>query len=180
MDYELGGQSRTEEFGYNMAVYLYCQYKYLGENQFTNQIAATLFVYSNVYKPFHVEAASSPQEELYANIYAEADGDMNKIPVLLQAFYKEDDRYEKIYQAALKHGYYITKGETMKDKLKELVENMKKQATEHRELLITVGSALVGAAIGATITATILKSNLFSYDANSLLLDEEPVVDETE
>ena len=181
MDDDLGDPSTTEKFGAAVSLYLYYQVKYDETDAITDAIFGTggIFYYSKEYKPFNSEAGSSPQQELYANIYLAVNGDVSKLPPVFREFYSDSDQYNKIYKDLIvTHNY--SKGETqMKEMLAKLVE----KAKANKELLIKVGAVVAGALVGAVVATAISNAqNELSFDEEMLLEDEttEETDEETE
>lgn len=174
MDTDMGHISRTKEFGEAIMLFVIYQIKY--EDKFSD-ISAMIFanpgmmIYSDSYQPYHIEAGSSPQEELYAKMYAKVDGDISKLPVIFQKFYKQDTRYDEIYNHLVDKKVYIRSSKM--DQLKELLAKAKIKAEENKETLIRVGSAVVGALIGAVVTAVIVNQQGMVEENVDLLIDDE-------
>lgn len=109
MDHDMGDISKSKEFGMAVSMYLYYQFKYGERNNITDTIIGTtgMFAYSDRYRPFGEASASSPQQELYANLYANVDGDISKLSPILSGFYRNEDKYEEIYIHLLTNQYYL-------------------------------------------------------------------------
>lgn len=166
MDTDMGHISQTKEFGEAIMLFVIYQIKY--EDKFSD-ISAMIFanpgmmIYSDSYQPYHIEAGSSPQEELYAKMYAKVDGDTSKLPVIFQKFFKQDKRYDEIYNHLVEKKIYL-KGEIqMNEKIKALWGKV----IENKEVLLRVGSAVLGAVVGVIVASAISNAQ---HDA---FLDEE-------
>jgi hypothetical protein len=105
MDHELGQVSKSDNFGLAIATHLYMQSKYFELDTITDVIYGTggIFFYSDEYQPFGKRYGSYPQQELYANIYAKVNGDISKLPVILQPFYSTDKFYINLYNCLMEN-----------------------------------------------------------------------------
>jgi hypothetical protein len=164
IDDDMGHISRSKEFGTALMLYVMYQIKYseldrFGVIIFTNPGS---LVYSNSYQPYNTEAGSSPQEELYAKLYAEVDGDISKLPPLLRKFYKTNPEYDKAYTSLITTKYYL-RSNTM-DQLKVLLAQAKQKAEENKELLIRIGLSAAGALAGALVTVIVLNQQQMAFD----------------
>jgi hypothetical protein len=91
--------SKTPEFGKATLTYVVYKIKYEELDDISRSILATqgIFIYSSSYKAFGWEAGSSPQQEVYANIYANVKGDISKLPEILRPFYDTGKNYKKLF-----------------------------------------------------------------------------------
>lgn len=115
MDRELGYPSKSDEFANAIRTYLYVRAKYAELDNITDVIYGTsgIFNYDERYtNPFYAYLHALPQQELYANIYNEVDGDISKLDPLLRAFYSDDPRYQRLYSEAYQFKYYLVKGDS--------------------------------------------------------------------
>jgi hypothetical protein len=105
MDHDLGDGSKTQLFGATIGAYLNGQFKYGESNIITDTIMTEpgLLYYSDLYAPTGLEAWSSPQQELYSDLYARVNGDLTALPGTFVQFYSDDPKYERIYQYLLVH-----------------------------------------------------------------------------
>jgi hypothetical protein len=60
-----------------------------------------MFSYSSRFSMLGMERFSSPQEELYADLYALARGNINNLPEPFWKFYSEDLRYTELYDCLM-------------------------------------------------------------------------------
>jgi len=112
LDHDMGQISKSPEFGGAISTYMYLEYKYGDMNSFTEEITRVLY-YSDVYHGFGQEMDSSPQQELYASLYADVKGDITKLPTILQPFYSNDPKYQSMYEYLLVNKIiFPVKGET--------------------------------------------------------------------
>lgn len=112
LDHDLGEISKTPGFGGAISTYMYLEYKYGEMNTFTEDITRVLY-YSDSYYGFGMEMDSSPQQELYASLYADVKGDITKLPTILQPFYNKDSKYQSMYEYLMINKFQIlVKGET--------------------------------------------------------------------
>ncbi len=166
IDDDMGHISRSKEFGTALMLYVMYQIKYseldrFGVIIFTNPGS---LVYSNSYQPYNTEAGSSPQEELYAKLYAEVDGDISKLPPLLRKFYQTNPEYDKAYTSLITTKYYLRSNKM--DQLKALFEQANQKAEENKELLFRIGLSTAGALAGALVTAIILNQQQMQFEDN--------------
>ena len=61
--------------------------------------------YSNQYSPVGIEIWSSPQEELYASMFAWANGDISEMPEPFRSFYSTDLKYRQLQECLTAPGY---------------------------------------------------------------------------
>ena len=100
MDDDLGRVSHSEEFGNALRVMLV----YSAKTDDWNEYSKTLLTYGGIlqYNPIYsivgVERFSSPQEELYADLYRLSGGNIDNIPTQLQKFYSTDQKYKDLIQ----------------------------------------------------------------------------------
>ncbi|RPJ29154.1 MAG: hypothetical protein EHM33_01930 [Chloroflexi bacterium] len=102
MDDDLGYPSRSDEFSTAVLLYMYNSIKYSPEllpEPFTSAILAQpgMIAYSKDYTLLGVERFSSPQEELYANLYLLADGNIDIMPEIFRSFYSREAKYTELY-----------------------------------------------------------------------------------
>jgi len=109
IDHDMGDVSKSDEYGKAVSLYLFYQLKYDDPNKFTSLIMRQtgMFYYSDSYKQFGIEAGSSPQQELYATMYAEVKGDISKLPEIFRSFYSNDVKYEKMYDYLVVNQIYF-------------------------------------------------------------------------
>jgi hypothetical protein len=106
VDDEMNWASTTDAFGIAMMTYIYYQIKYVDEmDVYTKTILGTrgVFVYSPSYRIFGNEMGSSPQMEVYANIFANAKGDIGEIPEILRPFYDTGKDYEWLFNHMMRN-----------------------------------------------------------------------------
>jgi hypothetical protein len=182
MDDDMNHISRSKEFGTALMLYVMYQIKYTELDKFGVIIFTYpgMLVYSDQYQPYKVEAGSSPQEELYARLYAEVDGDISKLPVLLQQFYKSDRKYDEAYASLINQKFYVNIRSTKMDQLKALFEKAKVKVEENKEMVIRATAGVVGALLGAVVTALVInqQSMLDEEITMSLIDDDEEETDE--
>jgi hypothetical protein len=166
VDDDMGQISQSREFGKAIMIYLIYQFKYGTEfDEMSAMIFANpgMLVYSDSYQPYKVEAGSSPQEELYAKMYAKVDGDISKLPVIFQKFYKQDTQYDEIYNHLVEKKVYIKGVITMNDYLK----NLWGKVVENKETVLRIGLAVAGTVVGAVVATIVANTQ------NEAFLDEE-------
>lgn len=98
MSNDLNNISHSTEF--NLAAITYAFARANNKDEISN-IVFNSFFYNNEYRLFGKRMFSSPQDEIYASIYAEAEGDISKLPYSLQSFYSEDQSYIDLYNCLL-------------------------------------------------------------------------------
>lgn len=92
MDQEEGMISKTPEFGHSVQTYLLKELR--KENP--SELAQILITYPGVYI-YEPTQISSPQVEVYAAIYAWAEGDLHRIPRGLRKYYSSSPFYLSLY-----------------------------------------------------------------------------------
>jgi hypothetical protein len=114
MDDELGHPSRSIEFSDALKLYLYLEFgNSLAQNAPISEHAwlvmnyVGLLSYDPRYKPPGIEMFSSPIEELYADMYLYADGDVDAIPPGFQKFYSKDEKYQSAYECLTAHRFNL-------------------------------------------------------------------------
>jgi hypothetical protein len=105
MDDEMGHPSRSIEFSDALKLYLYLEFgNSLAQRTDLDSDAWFIFNYRGLlsyddrYKAFGNEMFSSPIEELYADLYLYADGDVDAMPPGFQRFYSKDAKYQNMYE----------------------------------------------------------------------------------
>lgn len=100
MDDDLSRPSKSEEFGNALRVTLIYSAKTDDWNEYSKLILTYggVLQYNQSYSVTGVERFSSPQEELYADIYRLSGGNVDNIPVQLQSFYSKDTKYQELIQ----------------------------------------------------------------------------------
>ena len=92
MDDDLDSPSLSPEFGH--AVQLYIMVGLRGQSQ--DRLAAILLTYPGIFQ-YDQSHPVMVQREIYASIYAWADGDISRIPESLRGFYSTDESYLDLY-----------------------------------------------------------------------------------
>jgi hypothetical protein len=113
IDVRMNNVSKTPEFGAAVQLYLFYQIKYTDNTQAMEIVfnAPGIITYSEHFQPFHLEAFSSPQQELYADIFSVAGGDLNKIDPALRKFYLDGKDYQTLYERLMTEKYVFLEGE---------------------------------------------------------------------
>lgn len=158
MDTELGHISRTSVFGSALMIHLAFSFEYGQVDDYTRLILSKegILSYSENYKPYHYGAGSSPQEELYADIYDLSGGDISKIPLTLRPLFSEDSRYETVYDELVENKVYISNQGVIT--MKEQFAALWGKVVENKEIAIRVGCAVGGAVLGAVVTVVVLNA----------------------
>jgi hypothetical protein len=102
MDTETGYPSRSEAFGDALRIHFVGSCKF-GFDKYAELIfkQGGVFQYDRNFSVLGMERFSSPQAELYADIYMTAGGDVSAIPPLLRPFYSTDKRYTDLYNCLM-------------------------------------------------------------------------------
>lgn len=155
MDDQLGHISKTEEFGSALMIHLAFSFKMDQVDEYTTLILGKkgILTYTDLYKPYHYGAGSSPQEELYADIYDLSGGDINNIPMTLRPFFSSDVKYDEAYNDLVTNKYHISNQGVIQMKAK--LAALWGKVVENKEVVIKVGLTLTGAAIGMALAAVI-------------------------
>jgi len=127
IDDEMGWISMSPDFGKATLTYAIYKIKYEELDDISRSILSTqgVFVYSSSYKAFGWESGSSPQQEVYANIYANVKGDINKIPEILRPFYDTGKDYDSLFSHLMKNqSEIILLDGTMYDIIKVLSQGL--------------------------------------------------------
>lgn len=103
MDTDLDHPSRSLTFADAIRLYLLAHWTILEPDEITNMIMvhSGIFIYDDMYSFGGVQMFSSPQEELYANIYTLVNGDISKLHPSLQQFYSNDLEYQDLYSCLI-------------------------------------------------------------------------------
>lgn len=158
MDKDLGYPSKSKAFGKSLLVYTVYKLRYEEMDDITKTILGNpgSLVYSESFEAYSFESGSSPQQELYANIYADVNGNIEKIPPILRRYYSESSKYDEVYEELVDEKLYFSNegANTVKEKLLALVAKMK----ENKQVLIKAGLILTGAVVGGVIAAAIARA----------------------
>jgi len=113
IDNSMGDVSKTDDFSLAIKTYLFYKLNPNKPDVIVDTILSTsgIFNYDADFKPFHMEAFSSPQQELYANIYAAVNGDISKLDPMLRQFYDDGRNYKPVFDELMRTGYHVGKGE---------------------------------------------------------------------
>jgi hypothetical protein len=104
MDDDQRYPSRSKEFGTAVLLYAYANIKYTDALEpFSAAILAQdgMLRYSDDFTLIGVERFSSPQEELYANIYQLAGGNIDRLPEIFRPFFSRDAKYIELYDCLM-------------------------------------------------------------------------------
>jgi hypothetical protein len=96
MDAALDHPSRSYEFSHAIQLYLYVELHHEAVSDFAMAILTYPPMMNHRVARFPV--SSSGQEELYADMYAWVDGDIDKLPEIFRDFYTNDASYRALYQ----------------------------------------------------------------------------------
>ncbi len=100
MDDDLGHPSRSGDFAHAIQLYLYVEL----HKEIVPDFAMGILVYppmmSHWNKRFPV--LTSGQEELYADMYAWVDGEIEELPEIFREFYSRDTAYSELYKCLTK------------------------------------------------------------------------------
>jgi hypothetical protein len=102
MDADAGYPSRSAAFGDALRIHFVGSLTY-GMDEYAELIfkQGGVFQYDRNFSVFGMERFSSPQAELYADIYLTAGGDVTAIPPLLRPFYNTDESYTDLYNCLM-------------------------------------------------------------------------------
>ena len=101
MDHDLGMPSESYEFGKALQNFMFFE---LNLKEEPSELGWLLFLYPGVYT--HGDG-SPPQRELYAAIYAWAEGDYSRIPDVFKPFYSPDPSYLELYDCLADPGINV-------------------------------------------------------------------------
>lgn len=108
IDDEAGYPSRSPEFGGALMVHLAFAFGYQMDDTAKLILAQDgVLTYNADYSLGGVEMWSSPQAELYANIYEMHGGDVAKIPDALRPFYSDNEKYTDLYNCLMQADFRI-------------------------------------------------------------------------
>jgi len=93
MDQDLGFPSESPEFGHALQMYMLVELK----REAPSDLSVFLIMYPGVFAAYPGQGGGSLQNELYATVYTEANGDISLIPESLQPFYSKDQKYLDLY-----------------------------------------------------------------------------------
>jgi len=99
MDAALDHPGRSYEFSHAIQLYLYVELHHETVSDFAMAILTYPPMMSHRVVRFPV--SSSGQEELYADMYAWVDGDIDQLPEIFQEFYTNDASYRALYQCLM-------------------------------------------------------------------------------
>jgi hypothetical protein len=102
MDDDLGSPSLSPEFG--QAVQLYIMVG-LGNGKSPDKLAVMLLTHPGVYQYDRTHPVMV-QREIYATIYAWANGNISKIPPSLRRFYSTDKSYKELYSCLTQYNHF--------------------------------------------------------------------------
>jgi hypothetical protein len=177
IDDDMGHISRSREFGEAIVLHLFYQIKYEEKMDRFSGIILTnpgMLIYSPSYQPYKTEAGSSPQEELYAKLYAEVDGDIEKLPPSLRIFYRDDTEYDDAYDRLITKKIYIDTRRYTMDKIKEMLKKVGEKIEENKETVIRVSAVFLGAVIGGAIATVISnQQNLLDEEVTMEMIEDE-------
>jgi hypothetical protein len=107
VDEQRGYPSQSIEFARAVQFYVVFKIKTGNDLDGVNTIFNTpgIFTYSSSYQVFGREMFSSPQAELYANIFADAQGEIEKIDPLLRPFYIYEHDYQTTFDKAMSKSF---------------------------------------------------------------------------
>lgn len=99
MDDDLGYPSHRVGYGDALRLLLYYNLRYDILDNYTMMILCErgVLTYDLDFSVIGGEAFSSPQSELYANMYLLADGNIDALPESLQQFYSREQKYIDLY-----------------------------------------------------------------------------------
>jgi hypothetical protein len=109
MDGDLGKPSKSRAFADILR--LYVQTEFMKGPGVTSDMTYRIIYfpgvleYSRQYSPLGIEIWSSPQEELYASMFAWADGDISQIPDAFRSFYSADPKYHQLQECLTGPGW---------------------------------------------------------------------------
>ncbi len=100
MDDDLGHPSRSGEFAHAIRLYLYVE---LHKEPVSNFAMGVLVYLPRMgYGAERFPIMTTGQEELYADMYAWVDGDIEELPERFREFYSRDATYSELYRCLTK------------------------------------------------------------------------------
>lgn len=101
MDAEAGHPGRSSEFSHSIQLYLYVELHKEPVSDFA--MAVLTFPPMMSHRAPRFPISSSGQEELYADMYAWVDGDIEEIPEIFRTFYSRDEKYKDTYNCLMQN-----------------------------------------------------------------------------
>jgi len=105
MDDELNMPSLSKEFGGAVQLYILAEMK----KPDTSALALIILTHPGVYS-YDSTHPIMIQREVYASIYAWAEGDINLIPDIFKSFYSTDRSYLDLYECLAQPGFNVCNG----------------------------------------------------------------------
>ena len=105
MDYELGSTSKSLEFAEAIRLHLYVDIAFSNTMDDISVLIFNhggIFRYDDDYDFLGVQMFSSPQQELYANMYTMVNGDVSKLDGSLLPYFSNDSKYIELYECLMK------------------------------------------------------------------------------
>lgn len=103
MDDDLGKPSHSAEFGDALRAYILFAGMSRVHDQYTLKILwfGGILQYSPLYDIGRLEMFSSPQSELYADMYMMAGGNVDYLPEIFRQFYSTDHKYTDLHNCLM-------------------------------------------------------------------------------